>query len=319
MLFPRTVIKILMPSVTFVGKVLRALPSAGGEGVRSLILANECGYVRAFFYDEKVELLDGINVGDVLLIENAYVGKKATKTIRVGKYAKVKKLDLDVKALRDVRATYITTLAVARPESNHVCVAGIDEHGNWLRLQSIYEEDIFSHGGSEPNFRNFYVSKVYVDEWHGRNPRLEDRFFIFGEGVVRELNDEEKKKFLEEHLDRSVDAVFKSGRTLGLIKPKILRAYEDRRRGGRSYGQYIKFDFRDGTGRLFRRWSCRCLAFYDFWNDFKRQKRLFFGYRMLRFLRKHDVYFCIGLTHSDYGFKNLEYGAFPMVVGVHVI
>ena len=312
-----------MPSVSFVGRVLRMLPPAGGADAksRSLIVANERDYVRVFFRDERAELLDEINVGDVLLIENAYAsGKHATKTISVGRYARVKKLDLEVKALRDVGATHLTTLAVARPERNHVCVAGIDEHGNWLRLQSIYEEDVFPQGRA-PNFRNLCVSKVYVDEWRGGNPRLEDRFFVFGEGVVRELGDEEKRRFLEEHLDESVDAVFKSGRTLGLIKPRILRVYEDRRarREGRTYEQYIRFDFRDGAGRLFRGWSCRCLSFYDFWNEFKRRKRLFFGYRMLRFLRRHTVYFCIGLTHTDYGFKNLEYGAFPMVVGVHIV
>jgi hypothetical protein len=32
-----------------------------------------------------------------------------------------------------------------------------------------------------------------------------------------------------------------------------------------------------------------------------------------------DVYLAIGLTHSDYGVSGLEYGSYPLIVGVHIV
>jgi hypothetical protein len=40
---------------------------------------------------------------------------------------------------------------------------------------------------------------------------------------------------------------------------------------------------------------------------------------MLRYLRKNDTYLAVGLTYTDYGIGRLEYGAYPMIVGVHIM
>ncbi|MGC9444906.1 MAG: hypothetical protein ACP5E9_08305 [Candidatus Methanospirareceae archaeon] len=42
-------------------------------------------------------------------------------------------------------------------------------------------------------------------------------------------------------------------------------------------------------------------------------------WRMRRYLRRHETYLAIGLTYSDYGIERREYGAYPMIVGVHVV
>jgi len=40
---------------------------------------------------------------------------------------------------------------------------------------------------------------------------------------------------------------------------------------------------------------------------------------MRRLLKKSETYLAIGLTYTDYGHTTLEYGAYPLIVGVHVV
>lgn len=213
-------------------------------------------------------------------------------------------------------------LAVARPEQGLVCIAGIAaDNGDWIRPQGVYESEMITAG--MPLFKNLCVSTLYLDAWRGRRPRKEDRFFVYGTGVEKELNETEQHDFLDRHVDTSVDDVFKRGRSLGLIKPRsIMQVYEEKARtkkGEKRYERYIRFNFKDASGRMYRHWSCRCNAFYNAWNALKEQHRWTYGWQMLRYLRKNDTYLAIGLTHSDYGVRGLEYGAYPLIVGVHVV
>ncbi len=147
-------------------------------------------------------------------------------------------------------------LAIARPESNVVCVAGINDDGEWIRPQRIYENDIET--GGKINFALFGITRIHVDIWRGKTIRPEDRFLIKKAGeapeLIRYLKSSETRALLESHLDTSADAVFKSGRTLGLIKPqKISRVSEDTNK--------IRITFQDPTGQQFT-WSVRDLLFY---------------------------------------------------------
>ncbi len=319
--------------VNITGKVLRILPlkalkiADGDKKVVDLIIADEFGYKRVSFWDEKAELVlrGEIKAGDVLRIENAHVseaGSGGEKRASAGRYTRITKIYADITPLRHAVSHNLTVLAVARPERGQVCIAGIDENGDWIRPQGVYESDVFAAEQQEQNFKNLCISKIYVDAWRGRRPRKEDRFFVYGEGVERELNEGEKREFLERNVDTSVDAVFKSGRSLGLIKPRILHVYEEKaiaKKEGKSHEEYIRFNFKDSSGRIYRRWSCRCDAFYKTWNKLKMEHRWTYGLRMLRYLRKNDAYLAIGLTYTDYGVDRLEYGAYPMIVGVHVV
>lgn len=318
--------------VNITGKVLRILPfrevkvSEEAKKVADLIIADEFDYKRVSFWDDKAELLlrGEIKAGDVLRIENAYVSETRAgieKRANAGKYTRITKIPANIAVLRHASPLNLTVLAVARPEKGQVCIAGIDENGDWIRPQGVYETDIFTAG--TPNFKNLSVSRIYVDAWRGSRLRKEDRFFVYGEGVERELNVEEKREFMERTTDASVDAVFKSGRSLGLIKPRILHVYEEKAgkktEKGKDYEQYIRFNFKDNSGRIYRRWSCRCNAFYKTWNELKKNHRWTYGLRMLRYLRKNEAYLAIGLTYTDYNVDRLEYGAYPMIVGVHVV
>jgi hypothetical protein len=242
------------------------------------------------------------------------------KRAHAGSYARITRLATPIEPLRDVPGTTLTVLAVARPERGKVCVAGIDEHGSWLRPQYVYDSELLA--AQRPLFRNLCVSTIYLDTWHGRRARKEDRFFVYSRGLERALPAEEQRTFLEQHVDASVDTIFKSGRTLGLIKPRVLRIYEERappKQREKGYEQYIRFNFKDSAGRVYRRWPCRCAAFYDAWNALKARHRWTCGWRMLRYLRQNETYLAIGLTYSDYGVEQLEYRAYPLIVGVHVI
>ncbi len=315
--------------VNITGKVLRILPlreletAAGAKKVIDIIIADTLDYRRLSLWGEKAELVlrGDIKAGDVLRIENASEHRMngGEKRANAGKYTTINRLPVNVTALSRTVALNLTVLAVARPEKGQVCIAGIEgENGDWIRPQGVYEHDVFRHG--EEYFKNLCITKIYVDKWRGRHARKEDRFFIYGEGVTREQNEAEKRDFLERNADNSVDAVFKAGRSLGLIKPRISHVYEEKpRKKGKSHEVYIRFNFRDSSGRIYRRWSCRCGDFYKTWNDLKSRHRWTYGWRMLRYLKKNDTYLAIGLTYSDYGADRLEYGAYPMIVGVHVV
>jgi len=312
--------------VNITGKVLRITPlkEAGADENKKkvaadLIVADAFDYWRVSLRDDKTELADELREGDVLRIENARI--VAEKRVYAGKYSNIIRVPTRIDALSRMKPQNLTVLAVARPEKGRVCVAGINEHGEWIRPQGIYEADVFSSPDTE-RFRNLCISKIYVDAWRGRHPRREDRFFIYGEGVKRELSEAEKRDFLARYVDASVDAVFKNGRSLGLIKPRILHVYEELATAtdkDKEHETYIRFNFRDSNGRIYRRWSCRCNAFYQLWNDFKRRHRFSYSWRIHRYLRKNDTYLAIGLTYTDYGVERLEYGAYPMIVGVHVV
>jgi len=315
--------------IALTGTVLRILPPKimTRDGVErhiaDLVLADERQYWRVSLWDDKADVVASaaIQAGDTLRIENASIsGSRAggEKRLNAGRHARITKVVTPLEPLRDVPAVMLTVLAVARPERGMVCVAGIDEHGAWLRPQYVYESELLA--AEHPLFKLFGVSAVYLDTWRGRRARKEDRFFVYSRGVEHQLSAEEQRAFLEQHVDVSVDAVFTSGRSLGLIKPRILLVYEERgRRAAKEHAQYIRFTSKDSSGRVQRRWPCRCADFYERWNALKAQHRWTCGWRMRRLLKKSETYLAIGLTYTDYGRSKLEYGAYPLIVGVHVV
>ena len=316
-----------MPTIT--GTVLRILPlkemtrDAAETRVVDLILADARRYWRVALWDDQVNLaLSGaLQPGDTLRIENAspaQTGVGGENRVHAGSRARITRLAAPSEPLRNVSAAKLTVLAVARPEQGNVCVAGIDEHGTWLRPQYVYESEQFA--AARPLFKLLSVSAVYLDAWRGRRARREDRFFVYSRGVEHPLSEDEQQAFLQQHVDPSVDTVFKSGRSLGLIKPRIIAVYEERaRREEKEHEQYIRFAFKDSSGRVYRRWPCRCAGFYERWNALKAQHRWTCGWRMRRYLKKNETYLAIGLTYTDYGRSKLEYGAYPLIVGVHVV
>jgi hypothetical protein len=315
--------------VTITGTVLRILPlknvtrDGAERRVVDLILADERTYWRVALWDDQVNLVlsGALQAGDRIRIENASLPRRSEEgenRLHAGRRAHITQLATPIKPLRDVPAVKLTVLAVARPERGKVCVAGIDEHGSWLRPQHVYESELLAT--ARPLFKLLGVSSVYLDAWRGRRARTEDRFFVYSRGVEKELPAEEQRAFLQQHVDASVDAIFRNGRTLGLIKPRILLVYEERpRREEKEHEQYIRFTFKDGSGRVYRRWPCRCAAFYERWNALKARHRWTCGWRMRSYLKKNETYLAIGLTYTDYGRTKLEYGAYPLIVGVHIV
>ncbi|VVB51070.1 Uncharacterised protein [uncultured archaeon] len=199
-------------------------------------------------------------------------------------------------------------LAIARPEKKVVCVAGINDKGEWIRPQRIFENDI-----AAGKFKLFGITNIHVDSWIGKTIRCEDRFLIREIGklpnLIGEIPKSEIQQFLEMHLDKSVDSVFMNERTLGLIKPQqIIKITGDTTK--------IWISFRDSTRKQFN-CSVRDDLFYHIISTYKEKYSTNFRERIHHDLNKNDTYFVIGLTQIYENNINVEYGGWPMIVGIH--
>ncbi len=133
---------------TITGKVLRILAFSSADEAKEvvdLIIADEYDYTRVSLWDDKAELVrrGELKAGDVLRIENASEAR-GEKRANAGKNARIAKLATDIHALSHAKSSNLTVLAVTRPEMGQVCIAGIDENGEWIRPQGVYESDVFS-------------------------------------------------------------------------------------------------------------------------------------------------------------------------------
>ncbi len=152
-----------------------------------------------------------------------------------------------------------------------------------------------------------------MDAWKGKTTRPEDRFLIKEAGkmptLIGHLKDSEIKSFLESHLDASVNAAFRNGRTLGLIKPqKIIRISDDATK--------IRITFQDSTRQQFT-WPVRDVLFYKKVSIYKERFSTDFIEKIYEDMNKNSTYFAIGLTQIYADNIHSEYGGWPMIVGIH--
>ncbi|KCZ70901.1 hypothetical protein ANME2D_02927 [Candidatus Methanoperedens nitroreducens] len=204
-------------------------------------------------------------------------------------------------------------LAIARPTKSVVCVAGINDNGEWIRPQRIFEDDIKQ--GTKINFDIFGITKIYVEPWKGKTIRPEDRYLIKAVGktpeLTRYMSESEIHKFLESHLDSSVESAFNNGRTLGLIKPRnIIRLYSDINK--------IRITFQDSLGNQFT-WPVRDESFYKKLSTYEEKYPANFVEEYYKCMQKSITYFAIGLTQIYENNINAEYGGWPMIVGIHCL
>lgn len=205
-------------------------------------------------------------------------------------------------------------LAIARPTKGVVCVAGINDSGEWIRPQRILEGDIKTD--DKINFDLFGITKIYVKPWTGRNIRPEDRYLIRDmektPKLIRYMSESEIKIFLESHLERSVDSAFNNGKTLGLIKPQnSMFIYGDLNE--------TRIIFKDSTGKQFN-WPVRDESFYKKLSKYKDKYPDDFIEEIKKHMQKSTTYFVIGLTIIYGNNINTEYdGRWPMIVGIHCL
>ena len=205
-------------------------------------------------------------------------------------------------------------LAIARPTNGVVCVAGINDNGNWIRPQRILEDDI--KRDNKINFGLFGITKIYVEPWAGRNTRPEDRFLIKDAGkapeLIRYMSESEIKTFLVSHLQPSVESAFNNAKTLGLIKPQnAMYLNGDINR--------INISFKDSVGKNFT-WPVRDDLFYKKLSIYKENYPDNFIGEFCRHMQESTTYFVIGLTLIYDNNFNVEYGGrWPMIVGIHCL
>ena len=185
----------------------------------------------------------------------------------------------------------IVVLAKAIPaESSHgeiTCVAGIAEDDTWRRLYPMPTDYL-----SKSYFMKYSKIVVEVDEWRGSHKRLEDRWLAnYIKSLGRIENWEDRRKYLVQHLDRSVNQIISSQRTLGLIKPEIEDFYKDD-------AGHFRYKFRDSENGRYdlacREWEVTGLA-DKYPNQFDKVRWKFFDWM----IEKRDVYFVIGTTADN--------------------
>ena len=121
----------------------------------------------------------------------------------------------------------ITVTSISRTYRDQVSVAGINQSGKWLRLQHLRYDDALNKGQyvfkslCQTALRLYDVENCRDNQYQ----RIEDSNIILDEEkmpqLTKELSNDEQKRFLDKHLDKSVCEIFSKGRSLGLIKPII--------------------------------------------------------------------------------------------------
>lgn len=174
------------------------------------------------------------------------------------------------------------------------CVAGIAEDDLWRRLHPAPTKYL-----SKSYFMKFDTIEVEVDAWTGANPRPEDRYLVDYKGRVGKISDwEQRRAFLQKHLDKSVRSILSSGRSLGLIKPQIEDFYLDQ-------NNRLRYKFRDvetSYNLVCREWEALALA-RKYPNEFEKVKT-----KLCDWMKTRDTYFVIGTTADN---------VTKMVVAIH--
>jgi len=174
------------------------------------------------------------------------------------------------------------------------CVAGIAENDLWRRLHPVPTKLL-----SKSYFMKFDIIKVETDDWRGRNPRPEDRWLADYKGRIGRIADwEQRRTFLQKHLDKSVNSILSAGRSLGLIKPQIEDFYLD-------HNNRLRYVFRDSERKFdlaCREWEALALA-KKYPSKFEKVRAKFCDW-----MNERDTYFVIGTTADN---------VTKMVVAVH--
>lgn len=113
-----------MQRVNFFGKIVHIsdirefentkINNAGGTGkVANILLGDETGTIRLSLWNEKTDVLDKINVGDVLEIINGFTKTdyKGNTEVRLSKYGNLRKandLEIQVKKIEDTKGNHQT-------------------------------------------------------------------------------------------------------------------------------------------------------------------------------------------------------------------
>ncbi len=145
--------------------------------------------------------------------------------------------------------------------------------------------------------------------------RPEDRFLVKEmerlPEFIRYMSESEIKIFLDSHLDSSVGSVFDSGRTLGLIQPQnILNLSGDINK--------IYINFKDYADKGFS-WPVRDELFYKILTKYQEKYPENFIEKIHDYMQKNITYFAIGLTQIYQDNINVNYGGWPMIVGIHCL
>lgn len=111
----------------------------------------------------------------------------------------------------------ILPLAITQVDLTFACVAGITDQNEWIRPKPVYVSDIESQ-----IFKYAHVTEIHCNSLNDRTLRREDKA-IFRENLSDPniQQDNNVRLRINKILDQSLDSIFMSDRTVGIIKIKI--------------------------------------------------------------------------------------------------
>ncbi len=214
----------------------------------------------------------------------------------------------------------LAPLAITDVDEDNVCVSGITSTGKWIRPEDLFPSDIDIH--TDANFLYQHYTELFVLPSTSDEIRVEDRDIVRAKPVrvIRKLHSEEWKEFLASHVDLSVESVFGSKRSVGLIKPReIQKVHYGRTLGGT---RKARVKFTDQTGRdynfilvdkFFKAFIVKLLNEELTLSEHVEQN-------IIASLPKNMTFFTIGLTRKiSNGFPGPYNRCHPLVTGVHTI
>ncbi len=226
-------------------------------------------------------------------------------------------------SVRDLQAVFtqrekIYPLAITDIDEQMICVSGVNEKGEWIRPEPLYQSDLTGEDG--PLFSYRCQSDLFVVPSTAEEQRVEDRDLLrrYEINISDPLTDKEWLALLCTNCTPSVQAVFECGRSIGLIQAEVIDIQYGRNLGG---GKKIRMIFRDQTNeeynfivadRQLKERILQQLNEQGEWDCIAREQ-------LLRQLTKGKLYLTVGLTRRVTGFPGPYNGCHPLVTGVHLI
>ena len=134
-------------------------------------------------------------------------------------------------------------LIKAAPQVGHrhgetVCCAGMDLHGNWLRMYPVS----FRHLDDGQKFGRWDRVRF---KWRmaDNDPRIESRRIDQQSlEIIGQLHKSEREKFLASSIVSSLEKEREKGRSLALIRPRIIRFFHEKKSAETIEEERVKFE-----------------------------------------------------------------------------
>lgn len=202
-------------------------------------------------------------------------------------------------------------LAITIAEDGYGCVAGIDEHQQWIRPEPILASEV---SAPETPYHYFTWIGAELGAPTVAEPRIEDRCLSGRPAPIRPLEPAERAELIRRVLDPDVERAFSGDRTVGLVRVRVERIYIWQ---WVAKQRFVRAVFYDASG------ACHDWIVPDYrfgqacspeGGPRAAQQN---AERLSQILSTSETYFTVSLTRPNTRFPGKVRGCHPLVVGVH--